>query len=277
MSHLSNNSAIALALNSVGYRIPGGKSLLSDISFHVHPGEIVVLAGPNGAGKTSLIKMIAGLTTPTSGNIFLENRSYADLGYSERAKHIAYVGQVDNPDGQLTVRHYVALGRLPHRGVLARSAERVLIEEALKVTAIDHLVDRYLTQLSGGERQRAKIARAICQRPQLLTLDEPTNHLDPCARGNLLNLISNLGITIIAALHDLTLIESFATHVAIIEDGKLIAYGHPDEILSPSMVRDIFEVDMHRLAHPTENRFIPTLDIRISKTVPALPPERTFS
>ena len=264
MSHLTN-SPVALTVNGLSYKTPSQKRLVNDISFHVHVGEILAMVGPNGAGKTTLIKMIAGLSNPTSGDLILGENSYHNLSHLERARKIAYVGQSDDPDGRLNVTQYIALGRLPHVGALSREAENTLIEDTIHGVGLGALKSRNLNELSGGELQRAKIARAICQKPELLILDEPTNHLDPQARGDLLSLISSLGITIIAALHDLTLIEAFATHVAIIKEGELISFGHPEDVLSSNMVRDVFNVDMHRLEHPTEKRFIPTLDIKISK------------
>jgi iron complex transport system ATP-binding protein len=264
MSHLTNKP-VALSVKGLSYQISASKVLVSDIDFHVHMGEILVMAGPNGAGKTTLIKMIAGLNEPSSGQILLGDIDYKEIGMAERARKIAYVGQNDDPDIRLSVRQYIELGRLPHRGALSKNAEQELINQAIEVAGLVNMQHNIIAQLSGGEKQRMKVARAICQRPDLLILDEPTNHLDPQARGDLLSLISGLGITVIASLHDLALIEAFATHVAIIKEGQLMSYGHPEEVLSSHMIRNVFNVDMHRLEHPTEKRFIPTLDIKITK------------
>lgn len=163
----------------------------------------------------------------------------------------------------------MALGRLPHRRALDARAHRAAVHEALAVAGLAPFAHRAIGSLSGGERQRAKIARAVCQKPKLLVLDEPTNHLDPRARGDLLGLVTRLGITVIAVLHDLTLIEDFATHVALVDDGRLAAYGHPSEVLSGARVRETFEVDLHRLPHPFEDRVLFALDIPIVRTTPA--------
>ena len=120
-----------------------------------------------------------------------------------------------------------------------------------------------MSELSGGERQRAKFARAVCQTPKLLLLDEPTNHLDPAAKGALLTAAMQLGITVVTALHDLTLIDSFASHVAVLKQGQLTAFGHPADILNADTVKETFGVQLFRLQHPNQPRVIPSLDVEI--------------
>ena len=265
MSHKLDGE-LALDLKGLGFRTPGGAELLTDVTLHLHPGEILAVVGLNGAGKTTLIRLLAGLITPTSGTITLRGRSYAALSSLDRARQIAYVGQHDDADGRLLLRDYVALGALPHRASLSDSDVSARMAEALDLVGLSDLASARLEVLSGGERQRGKFARAICQAPSLLLLDEPTNHLDPAARGVLLTAALELGITVVAAMHDLTLIESFATHVAVLRQGRLAAYGHPADILRPGTVKEIFGVSLYRLDHPHENRILPALDVSIGGT-----------
>ncbi|MEO1492659.1 MAG: ABC transporter ATP-binding protein [Pseudomonadota bacterium] len=257
---------VALDLNGLGFRTRDGDALLTDVTLHLHPREVLAVVGLNGAGKTTLIRLLAGLITPTSGAIELQGRSYANLSSIERARQIAYVGQHDEADGRLRLEDYVALGALPHRASLSDTDVRIRVAEALEQVGLAHLASSRLEVLSGGERQRGKFARAICQAPKLLLLDEPTNHLDPAARGALLTAALDLGITIVTAMHDLTLIESFATHVAVLRKGQLAAYGHPADILTPDTVKEIFGVSLYRLDHPTENRILPSLDVPVGTT-----------
>lgn len=262
----------ALDIRDVSFWPPGNgarKALVSDISFAVGPGECVALVGPNGAGKTTLVRMIAGLASPSGGDIRIDGQSVAKMGHAERARRIAYVGQNDEPDGRLSVRDYVALGCIPLARLFAGDTGLPEAEKALGAVGLADFADRRLDQLSGGERQRTKIARAMCQRPSLFVLDEPTNHLDPQARGEQLALVSSMGIPIIAALHDLTLIDAFADKVAILSDGRLSAYGPPSETLTMSNVRAVFGVDLHRLRHPDRDYDLPTLEIPLSR--PASP------
>ncbi|MEM7504893.1 MAG: ABC transporter ATP-binding protein, partial [Pseudomonadota bacterium] len=212
MSH-ELDGELALDLNGLGFSAPGGTALLHDITFHLHPGEVLAVVGLNGAGKTTLIRLLAGLIAPTTGTISLRGQPYTTLSSAERARQIAYVGQHDDPDGRLPLSDYVALGALPCRSFLSPEAVVDRVVDALEQVGLSELASARLETLSGGERQRAKFARAICQGPELLLLDEPTNHLDPAARGALLTAALRLDITVVTALHDLTLIESFASHV----------------------------------------------------------------
>ncbi len=265
MSH-KLDGALALDLEGLGFRTPGGAELLRDVTLHLHPGEVLAVVGLNGAGKTTLIRLLAGLIAPTSGRIALHGRCYSTLSTVERSRQIAYVGQHDDADGRLLLRDYVALGALPHRASLSATDVSARVADALDQVGLSDLASARLERLSGGERQRGKFARAICQAPRLLLLDEPTNHLDPAARGVLLTAVLELGITVVTALHDLTLIESFATHVAVLRQGGLAAYGHPADILQPGTVQQIFGVSLYRLDHPQEKRILPSLDIPIGGT-----------
>ena len=101
----------------------------------------------------------------------------------------------------------------------------------------------------------------MCQAPKLLLLDEPTNHLDPAAKGALLTAAMQLGITVVIALHDLTLIDDFATHVAVLKDGSLAEFGHPSDIINPQIIQEIFGVQMFRLQHPNKQRMLSSLDV----------------
>ncbi|MEM8541064.1 MAG: ABC transporter ATP-binding protein [Pseudomonadota bacterium] len=259
----------SLVASDISYELSDGTQLIRNISLDVNAGDIVAIVGPNGAGKTTLIRMIAGLTAPTTGSILLDGIAVDQMSFADRAKQIAYLGQSDNVDGRLTVSQYIGLGLLPHGRLFAGNLSAELSKDALSAVGLDKFADRRMDQLSGGEMQKAKIARAICQRPKLLVLDEPTNHLDPHARGELLGLIAQMGITIVAALHDLTLIEAFADKTAMIANGRLLTFGNSVDALSTDQVLDVFGVDLHRLSHPHQDRLIPTLDIPISKTLNA--------
>ena len=262
MSHTTDGE-IALDLNRLSYRTVEGAVLLSEITLHLHKGEILAVVGLNGAGKSTLIRLLAGLIAPTTGTVALHGQAYASLTSAERARQIAYVGQHDDADGRLPLRDYVALGTLPHRAILSAADIVGRVDDALHQVGMEAKAGARLNQLSGGERQRAKFARAICQAPSLLLLDEPTNHLDPAAKGALLSAAMRLGITVVTALHDLTLIDSFAHHVAVLQKGKLAAFGHPADILQPDTVQETFGVSLYRLNHPHEERLLSSLDIVI--------------
>ncbi len=255
----------ALEVDGLRYEAPNGSVLLDSVTLSLEAGEILAVVGLNGAGKSTLIRLIAGLLAPSSGTISLSGTSYTELSTAERARQIAYFGQHDDADGRLLLRDYVELGTLPYRASLSAGEINDRVINALhSVNMVDKEASR-LSQLSGGERQRAKFARAVCQMPKLLLLDEPTNHLDPAAKGAMLTAAMQLGITVVTALHDLTLIDSFASHVAVLKQGELTAFGHPTDILNADTVHETFGVQLFRFQHPQEPRILPSLDVEIGR------------
>ncbi|MEL6751080.1 MAG: ABC transporter ATP-binding protein [Pseudomonadota bacterium] len=252
-----------ITVRNLTFRAANGQVLLDDASFDVDCGTVLAIAGPNGAGKTTLINLMSGLQRATSGEIMVDGRALSDLTPQERARLIAVVGQHSLPDARLSLRDYVALGQLPLLRRHSVSAHRAHLDSILAMTGLTELADKPIGQLSGGERQRAHIARALVQRPRLLVLDEPTNHLDPDGKGRMLSLVTSLGITVVMVLHDLVMIPEFATHVALMRDARLAAFGKVSDIQTPASIREVFGVD-YRLFADGHTRHIPALDIRNS-------------
>lgn len=250
-----------LAACGLSFTTASGACLLSPVDLAVEAGERLAILGPNGAGKTTLLRLLAGMADATAGTVLLEGRPIRALRSAERARIVAMVGQSDQPDRRLRLADYVALGRIPHAGRLCARQEGRLVEEALERTGLSALCRRDMGSLSGGERQRAQIARALVQEPRILFLDEPTNHLDPQGRAALLALVAGLGITVIATLHDLQLVPAFATTVAILHGGSLVARGRTEDALSRGSMRAVFGVDLLRVPHPHENRELTVFDI----------------
>ena len=262
MTHFLANQ-FALEVDGLRYEAPNGAVLLDSVTLSLQAGEVLAVVGLNGAGKSTLIRLLAGLLMPSAGSISLAGRPHAEISNAERARQIAYFGQHDEADGRLLLRDYVGLGTLPYRASLSAADINDRIVIALqRVGLVDKSASR-MSELSGGERQRAKFVRAVCQTPKLLLLDEPTNHLDPAAKGALLTAAMQLGITVVTALHDLTLIDSFASHVAVLKQGQLTAFGHPADILNADTVKETFGVQLFRLQHPNQPRVIPSLDVEI--------------
>lgn len=256
-----------LDVQGLGFRAPDGQSLLHDITFQLDEGAILAIAGPNGAGKTTLITLLAGLEQPERGDIYFAGQPLNTLSAQQKAQRIAVVSQQEQPDARLTLRDYVALGQIPIWSTYTKPDHVTALDEVLDITGLSRFAAKSMAQLSGGERQRAHIARALAQRPKLLFLDEPTNHLDPHAKGKMLSLIAELKITVVMILHDLVLIPEFATHVALLNNAQLHAFGLADNVLTPDRVRKIFGVDYIRLPH--EGRVVHALDIRRSSLMPA--------
>lgn len=257
-----------LCVRDLGFATHGGQSLLQDVSFDLDAGSVLAIAGPNGAGKTTLLNLLSGSQSASKGSVDIEGRPLASLRAEARARMIAVVSQHASPDTRLTLKDYVALGQLPIWADHAARDHARALDQVLAMTRLTRLADKTFGQLSGGEKQRAHIARALAQRPRLLFLDEPTNHLDPDAKGQLLSLIASLGITVAMVVHDLVMIPEFATHVALIKDTRLQAFGMASEVLTPAAVRETFGVDYLLLPH--QSRQIPVLDIRKTQ----IPPEQ---
>ncbi len=244
---------IVMRADDVTFRT-SGQTLVDETSLDIEQGSRLAIIGPNGAGKSTLLRMLAGLLRPSSGNVYIEGTPIDRLKPRERARRFAFVGQTDAPDHQLLVEDYVSLGRIPHMGALTKAGDRDIVAEALLRAKVAQFSRRPIGSLSGGERQRVQLARAIAQQPDILFLDEPTNHLDPKARSELLALVAGLDVTVIAVLHDLPLVAPFATHVAVMHSAQLVAIGTPDETLTPRIVSDVFDLDVLRLRHPSQDR-----------------------
>lgn len=251
---LPSSSPGCIDVAGVGLTTRDGRAILDGIDFVTASGERLAIVGPNGAGKTSLLRLLFGRLIPSRGAVSIDGQDLATIPLAERGRILAVVGQSDHPDGRLTVRDYVRLGRIPHLGRATSEQHGRAVGEALERVGLGALATRPLATLSGGERQRAAIARAMAQEPAVLVLDEPTNHLDPRARADILALARGLGITVVAVLHDLALVAPFADRVAIMQAGRLVALGDPMLTLSAETVRSVFAMDSFPFTNPSTGR-----------------------
>lgn len=251
----------ALRGEGLGFSTRSGRLLVDQVSVSLSEGGRLAIIGPNGAGKSTLLKLLSGMLAPETGSISLFGQPLSTLSPVERARLAAVVGQGDQPDLRLSVRAYVGLGRIPHHGRRERERDGAIVSEALERTALLAFANRQMGSLSGGERQRAQIARALAQEPRILFLDEPTNHLDPRARGELMRLVAELDLTVVAVLHDLHLVPDFATDVVVLSGGRTVAQGAPERALSRDTVRGVFGIDILHLPHPSEDRHLTVFDL----------------
>lgn len=240
---------------------PTGDKLLDAIRFDVRAGECLAVIGPNGSGKTSLLRAICQDLTPLKGDIRLLGKAMSSLTRQKRAKHIAVLAQNDIPDMRLTLEDYVALGRIPHALDMPGSVHNTIVSNAIKEVGLLTLRRRSLSALSGGERQRAALARALAQTPNLLLLDEPTNHLDPSGRVELLSLVKSKGITVVAVLHDLSLIEPFADHVLILSQGSQVVCDIPKRALMSEFLYPVFGLTSFTVPHPDTGKALRIFEV----------------
>lgn len=225
-----------------------GIPAIDEIDLEIGSGEVLGLIGPNGSGKTTLLKTISGLLAPKFGAVYLDSRALAHLKPSEIAQRLSALEQEHHVGFDFTVREIVEWGRTPHRKRLSpwREDDEQAVQEALEITLLQNLSDRSIQSLSGGERQRVFLAMTLAQEPEILLLDEPTAHLDLRFQLEILQLIKRLaarGITIIAAIHDLSLAARISNRVAVLDRGRLVAWGPPEEVLTESLIRNVWGIE----------------------------------
>ena len=235
-------SAVTLERVSVD---AAGRQLVDRVSLVVESGAWVSLLGPNGAGKTTLLRVLAGLRR-FRGSVRIDGRELTSLGRPEAARLVALVPQAPVVPPAMSVGDYVLLGRTPHMGVLVREGaeDRAAAAQALARLELASLAERRLGSLSGGELQRAVIARALAQAAPILLLDEPTSSLDVGHQQQVLELVDELrradGLTVIAAMHDLTLAAQYGDRIVLVDRGRVLADGTAREVLTSERVGSLY-------------------------------------
>ncbi len=223
----------------------GGFRALTDVAEQVGSGEWVGIIGANGAGKTTLLRAVAGLVGH-GGEILVDGTAVSSSPPKRLARLVAYVPQQPELPPDMTVGHYVLLGRTPHIGYFASetSEDRRICAELLDSLDLAAMAPRRLATLSGGELQRLVLARALAQQAPVVLLDEPTSALDLGRRVEALELVDALrrerGLTVLSALHDLTLAGQFADRLMLLADGRVVATGKPDEVLTEDSLTQYF-------------------------------------
>ncbi|UJW86165.1 ABC transporter ATP-binding protein [Devosia sp. SL43] len=244
-----------------GIRVEIGTTiLLDDISLAAPAGSLTGLIGPNGAGKSTLMRAALGLVPLSLGSITFDNADLLGMPRRDRARMAAFVEQSGTTEARLSAREVVALGRIPFQSVWQSApspADAAAVEEALDAVGMSGFAERPYHTLSGGEQQRLQIARALAQQPRLLILDEPTNHLDVHAQLAVLGLLrrrAQAGVTVLLALHDLNLAAAFCDTLVVLDQGRLVASGTPETVLTPALLRSVYQVDATLLRHPVTGR-----------------------
>ena len=232
-----------------------GRPVLRELSLRIPGGSRLGLIGPNGAGKTTLLRAIAGLV-PARGEIRLGDADLASLSRRELARRIALVPQIPAVPAGITVTDYVLLGRTPYIPYLGTESRR---DFEIVASVLDHLdlagfAARRLDSLSGGERQRAVLARALAQQAPVLLLDEPTTGLDVGHQQQVLELVDalhdDLELTVVSAMHDLTLAGQFADHLVLLDGGRVAADGPARAVLTERVISQHYHASVRVLEDP---------------------------
>jgi len=227
----------------------GRAQILRDVSLSVEPGEWLGLIGPNGAGKTTLLRVIAGLAEHT-GDVLFDGAPAVAMRKRERARRVALVPQRPMIPPGMSVAEYVLMGRTPYIRYLdvESASDLAVVSDVLGQLDIVRFAERTMGSLSGGEQQRAILARALAQRAPVLMLDEGTSELDIGSQQDVLELVASLraqaGLTVITAMHDLTLAAQFAERLVLLEDGSVAATGTPREVLTADGIRAHYGADV---------------------------------
>jgi iron complex transport system ATP-binding protein len=226
----------------------GGNRVVDSVSAEVERGEWVTLIGPNGAGKSTLMRAIAGLVQ-FEGSISLDGAEIGSLGRRGLARRLAFVPQSPLLPPEMRVREYVLLGRTPHIGTFGNESQHDFeaAEQALQRLDLGRLADRPLRTLSGGEQQRAVLARALAQEAPVLLLDEPTTSLDIGRQQQVLELVADLRddeLTVVSAMHELTLASQFGDRLLLLSEGRLVAAGDPGEIATEALIARHYGADV---------------------------------
>lgn len=241
-----------LRVDSVSFEYQGNR-VLRHASFDLEEGSCSALIGINGSGKTTLLRIASGVLRPASGSVSLRGRPMEALSLKNVARTIALVPQQLELPFAFTVEQVVEQGRTPYIGMLRGPgrSDRMAVDRALELADVSSLRHRVFNELSGGERQRVKIALGLAQEPRLLLLDEPTQNLDIGRQVELIDLLHFLrdeGITILASIHDLHLVDKNFSTVLLLSPGQPLTSGTPEQMLKPSILERAFQCPPDR--HP---------------------------
>ncbi|MDD5169077.1 MAG: ABC transporter ATP-binding protein [Syntrophales bacterium] len=229
--------------------------ILKGIAFAVSDGLMTTILGPNGSGKTTLFKCMTGLWHPRQGAVLFSDQDLSKLSYGRRAGIIAVVPQEHEPPFPYTVADVVLMGRVSHVSLFSTPSkeDHLAAEAATENMGIGHLRERAYTKLSGGERQLVLIARALAQEAPILILDEPTSHLD--FRNQILilskvrEIVREKNLTVLMTLHDPNLAMQFSDYVVMMNEGRILAKGLPQMVLTKDNLMKMFSIDVSVISH----------------------------
>ncbi|WSD73538.1 ABC transporter ATP-binding protein [Streptomyces sp. NBC_01591] len=217
--------------------------------------SFTVIIGPNACGKSTLLRAVSRLLKPSAGEVVLDGRSIANYRSKEVARLLGLLPQTSQaPDG-ISVAELVARGRHPHQRLMRQWTEQDerAVLDAMAATSITELSDRLVDELSGGQRQRVRVAMVLAQQTPILLLDEPTTFLDIAHQIDLLELFADLhlaGHTLVAVLHDLNHAARYATRLIAMRDGRIVAEGTPQEVVTAELVEEVFDLPCRVVPDP---------------------------
>ncbi|TNJ65954.1 ABC transporter ATP-binding protein [Paenibacillus hemerocallicola] len=232
------------------------KTVILGVSLVIPSNQISVIIGANACGKSTLLKTLARLIKPASGQITLDGKPIANIPSKQLARVVGLLPQSPIVPEGISVADLVGRGRFPHQSLFGGWTKKdyEAVAEAMRIMDITELANRNIDELSGGQRQRVWIAMALAQQTDILFLDEPTTFLDITYQVEILDLLTELnrkhGTTIVMVLHDINLSARYADHIFALHQGKLVAEGEPSKVVTSSLVKDIFGLDCTVIEDP---------------------------
>ncbi len=240
ISHLSG------AALQIGY---GDHVIVSDMDVDIRNDRITTIIGPNGSGKSTVLKAITRLIRYQKGSVVLNGRDILEMKPKELARTIGVLPQVHSVPADFRVKELVSYGRMPHQKLLSglSGEDERIIQWAMEATSTWQFRDKSIFEISGGERQRVWIATVLAQKPEILFLDEPTTYLDISHQLETMQLVKKLnretGIGVVMVLHDLSQVLEVSDHIIVIKNGKKYSEGSPEAVITPQMMKDVYNVD----------------------------------
>ncbi len=241
----------------VGYHAQ--QLVLHEVDVAIPEGELTVIVGPNACGKSTLLKALARMLPARAGRVLLDGQPIQQFAPKAVARRLGLLPQSPTaPDG-ITVSDLVARGRYPHQNLLRQwsPADEQAVVDALIAANVADLADRNVDELSGGQRQRVWVAMALAQETPLLLLDEPTTYLDIAHQIEVLNLTRRLhreGRTVVLVLHELHLAFRYATHLIVMKEGRIVAQGSPEQIVTAELIEQVYELACQVIPDPVTGR-----------------------
>ncbi|QJC50201.1 ABC transporter ATP-binding protein [Paenibacillus albicereus] len=225
-----------------------GKKVIDAVSTRIQPGSITSFIGPNGAGKSTLLSMMTRLMAVDEGEVLVEGKPVSAWDSKELAKKLSILKQANHINVRLTVRELVSFGRFPYSQGRLRKEDWARVDEAIAYMELGPMQHKYLDELSGGQKQRAFIAMVVAQDTEYIFLDEPLNNLDMKHAVGIMRVLRRLvderGKTVVLVIHDVNFASFHSDRIVALKDGRVIAEGATDEILTQEVLLELYGMDV---------------------------------
>jgi len=224
--------------------------VIKDLSVEIQGQDFIGLIGPNGSGKSTLLKVMGGILEPDTGSVQFKESPITRINKKLFAQSVSWIPQDHPMVFPFKVSEIVLMGRHPYLSPLSfeSSEDFEICRRAMETTMTSQFGDRYFNEISGGEKQRVMIASALAQNPEMMLLDEPTAALDLKYQVQILKILKDLNtehkMTLILAMHDLNLASKFCNRLILLDEGKIIRDGSPEQVLEKDILEQVYGVEI---------------------------------